>query len=352
MKFASIQALRAVAILLVIGSHTRGFENALGLHTAFINLIPFEATGVDLFFIISGFVMMYIHWDDFAKGRSLNFLVKRIVRIFPMYWIVTGVLALVFALYPQVVHHWESAHASLWMSLLLIPQNTQPLLYVGWTLVSEMYFYYVFTAFLAASRRTAWYLIGGWTVMLLIAQFFHFDDIPWMAVVFKNLSIEFIFGVCIAGMIKSGYFRFATPAVAAGLVLLSITAVIGLQHEEHWLMDEHLRFVMAGIPMALIVYGLAALEVQGHLRVPRPLQDIGDASYSIYLTHGLSYVALGRLLPLMLKHHLMLLVIVPVFSYVMAVLVGITTYRVLEKPLLKRLNGVYVSFFPKQRIAA
>ena len=142
----TLPATRGVAANLVVFSHlffVQAKYTTAGVLPAFA---LYGLAGVDMFFVLSGFIMVAV------AGRNIGpirFLWRRAARIYPTYWLVSlAVLALAIVA-PALVDSSVIAPISLWRSFLLVPGETVPLLAVGWTLVHEMYFYLVFAIFLA-----------------------------------------------------------------------------------------------------------------------------------------------------------------------------------------------------------
>ena len=112
MKFANIQALRAVAVVLVLAAHVHDFSDRFNSHWALDWLSPIGTWGVDLFFVISGFIMVVVHYDDFAEQKSpQRFFLRRVIRIYPLYWLVTLVIVVMLHV-PGVAHNWAGNRGS------------------------------------------------------------------------------------------------------------------------------------------------------------------------------------------------------------------------------------------------
>jgi len=333
--FKNVQALRAIAVLLVILAHVHDFSDRLHASNVFERLQPLGAWGVDLFFVISGFIMVVVHWDDFERpGSTKRFLIKRIARIFPLYWLVTLVLFTALHEVPGLTHHWVSASANVPLSLFLIPQeHGSPLLFVGWTLIYEMYFYYIFSALLRLRRSFAFRALALWAVVVFALQFVPaIQNNPYTSVLFGNMVIEFILGAVVgATVMKRRYVRPYQPLVLGSLALAA-TFIFAL-HGGLATNEGPFRFLTVGIPMAAIVYGAVILEVK-HRRVMTALQPLGDASYSTYLWHTIIFAALGRLLVDHFSGKLpapILFVLVPA----LVVVISFLLYRIVEVPLSK-----------------
>lgn len=264
--FRSIQALRAVAALLVVGHHLVG-KFGVG------------AAGVDIFFVISGFIMGIIGVHE-TPGQ---FVLKRLCRIVPLYWLVTllmcaGGLAGAFT-------RFSFDTTSLLKSLFFIPYfdpsgNIWPLIVPAWTLNVEMLFYVVFAAglFLGAP---VWSAIA--VLMALVAAGLLFS--PESAVLklwTTPLLIEFIAGLLFATVFRPRSALVGLVMVLCGVAGLTWAGIAG-RFDDSW------RALVWGLPAALIVCGTLAIERGGRWpeRALMWLERIGDSSYSLYLTHGL-----------------------------------------------------------------
>ncbi len=330
----NIQVLRAIAANGVLISHLLIVEQKYG-HAG--PVLPaashFGAFGVDLFFVISGFIMATI-----AMDRSWQqFLVDRARRILPPYWFYTT-LVLIVSLYAPAVVNSSFAHPpSIWRSYLLIPDTVDPLLAVGWTLIHEMYFYlcFAFMLFLVGLRGFRLpVLLLAWTAIVIIlnAVFNHYGvKSPVAAVVAHPLTLEFIFGVGIGMLIQKKTTVYAASALAAGILILIIVLSLpdtaeGLIAERNWS-----RPILVGVPCALIVYGAVAMEIKGASAAPGWLIALGNASYSTYLSHILVLSALGRLYAIVPDHNIYVEAAFVIICVVAANVAGLVSYRLIER---------------------
>src|ERR1700757_1478274 len=137
-EIRTIQTARAIAANLVIFSHLFLVQARYTAGTVLPAFTLYGIAGVDLFFVISGFIMVAVAGRD--RG-PIEFLWRRVTRIYPTYWLVSLAVLATALLAPTLVNSSITTPISLWRSFLLIPDRTFPLLAVGWTLVYEMYFY-------------------------------------------------------------------------------------------------------------------------------------------------------------------------------------------------------------------
>lgn len=260
---ANIQTLRFLAAAAVVYYHT-GF-GIFGVETEF--------GAVPVFFCISGYIMTMI-----TRKRSDGFLVRRIVRIAPMYWLLTLAYWSLITI-PLVVRPRELAITQpdlVIKSLLFVPYrnvagNMQPVLDVGWTLNYEMYFYAVFAACLLISRKWAPVVCGSTILVATIALSRFPNDLAQFYA--GHHVLYFVAGIVIF------YAAEVIPATKATVwAAAAVAAAYFLQG--FWL--PYVQFSPAALVLAALI-----LEKAGLRSDYKPLMLLGAASYAIYLGHFL-----------------------------------------------------------------
>lgn len=356
-QLIGIQYLRAVAALMVAYFHTSSlipqFEGPLnryllgGLHLS---------NGVDLFFVISGFIMVLTG----SNAAPRDFAVRRIIRIVPLYWTLTGALMLLALWKPEAFRATAASLEYLVKSLLFIPypnpgQGGQlfPLLVPGWSLNLEMFFYAVFTAilFLPRRRRIA---AAGLTFVIAAcgAALLRHSTFPYAREIrfFGDLRMfEFLFGMLIAEWYSKGLPRppAALPwAIAAGAFTVLFWGLPFLQLAPR---SVEQQFLENGLPAALIVLAAVALEPGLQRRPMRWLAYLGDASYSMYLGH-LFCLGAARLLWTragLVHDSLADAIGFAIFGIGLTIVGTIVIYRGLELPMLRFFQRTYRRSAPK-----
>jgi peptidoglycan/LPS O-acetylase OafA/YrhL len=346
----NIQALRAIAANGVLISHLLIVEQKYSHSGPLLSAdARFGAFGVDLFFVISGFIMATIatdtSWQKFLAGRAR--------RILPPYWFYTTLVLLVSLYAPAAVNSSFAHPPSLWRSYLLIPDTVDPPLAVGWTLIHEVYFYLCFALiiFLVRSRGfTLPFLLLTWMVAVVcldaVRKMNDMTD-PVAAVVVHPLTLEFVFGAMIGILIQRKIAACAAPALMAGIAALMMVVLwfpgtaAGLIADRNWM-----RPILIGAPCALIVYAAVAMEIRGALNAPRWLTTLGDASYSTYLSHVLVLSALGRLFAMAPNHNVYLEAAFVIIGIVTANAIGWLSCRLIERRPGKGPGAAKRSWFP------
>jgi peptidoglycan/LPS O-acetylase OafA/YrhL len=286
----SIQILRAVAAFGVLWHHAWHEMAARVGWPPLLDEFVIGAAGVDLFFVISGFVMVYASEPLFARsGAPRVFLARRIARIVPLYWAVTAILlayvTLVHRVFPPPFISTQGVIASfLFWPYPLNDGIMAPLHALGWTLNHEMFFYAAFAAAILLPRRAAVIAVTVAFALFVVAGRLVALPQP-LAFWSEPIILEFCFGMMIALAYREGVRipRALSIAVMIGaLAAFAASAVIGLHPP--W------RALEWGLPAAVLV---AALTLGRDAPQPgaagRALGFLGDVSYSLYLVHVLAF---------------------------------------------------------------
>jgi peptidoglycan/LPS O-acetylase OafA/YrhL len=340
MNFVSLQALRGLAALGVVLFHLLPFE-AKYLPGAAVVPAGFSAgrAGVDLFFVLSGFLAVWTTLGPGGAGVAQSFLLRRVTRIYPTYWfyciplVVAGIAApggLLSEHRPDVV-----------ASLLLIPNAAPPLLLVAWTLEFEVYFYLAFALLIwtRMGRRNRILSLVLWGAIVAAGRVLLAPSRTQalLDALLSPLVFEFLAGCAAAWLCAAGIARAKTAV--AGVVGCGILG-IGLLWSETLFGMPWLRVVVFGCGVALLLIGCFGEDMVVRRVLPRVIVRIGDTSYSLYLSHLFTIGAVGHALsrvapsvPLLgtpAGHAVVLCAVV-----VAALLVAEASYRWIERPLLR-----------------
>jgi exopolysaccharide production protein ExoZ len=340
-RLLTLQIMRGVAANLVVLSHLSIVEAKYTDAQTLPTFSFYGIAGVDIFFVLSGFIMVVVA----GKGiGAIEFLWRRAARIYPAYWLVSLVVLATSLVEPTRVNSSIQGPISLWRSFLLVPDSTLPLLAVGWTLIHEVYFYLVFAIFLALRIPI---LVGllGWGFVLLALKILGGDyaaSFPLMRVWTNPLTAEFMMGAVIGVVYDHKNMRGAAWAGAAGLATLaaSIVFVAPAVKLANSVYLDAWRVMLFGMPAALIIYWLVALEQKTVQMPARLLVALGDWSYATYLTHVLVLSAIGRIIYALALPGAMSSAALIVVGFLAVNLVGAFVFRFFERPALALLRRV------------
>jgi exopolysaccharide production protein ExoZ len=340
-KIQNIQALRGAAVLLVLATHIQVMEDRFGGGERLLpDILKFGNSGVDIFFVISGFIMVVISRGQFQRVGALgSFLYRRVIRIYPLYWLYSIPVFAIFLVAPTSVRGMQNGQFDLIDSFFLLPSFFTPVLGQGWTLEYEVYFYLVFAMalLLPEKRLPRFLLVWGLAVAAGYNIYITHDVLLGSATIMlitRPLTIEFIFGACVALAIRRGWWRGDWLCLVGGCLLLPVSSFFFDPLD-----IEGLRVFCFGLPALLILYGAVSLEKRARFQFPRWLQEIGDASYSIYLSHILVIAAVGRIWSAVRRPGLWENALAILVMAVAALGWGRASYRLIEQPLLRALQS-------------
>lgn len=289
MIFVLLQILRGVAASMVVFHHyvasqlERQFEVQQWIE-------DLGGSGVDIFFVISGFIMMITQSDPERPASARDFLLRRLVRIAPLYWALT-IAAFALALLAGDAVHADFSLQKALSSMLFLPfgsgidmemnAHTAYVIPMAWTLTYEWYFYLVFAVTLALGLQPVARLgvMAGWFAVSVAAAFILQPASLILQMAGNPIVFEFLLGCLVAILYRKGYRLGGLQAVA-----LAAAAVFLLSNIFHQTAFE--RILLWGVP-AFMLIAAASLYQAGRLDliILRPLVRLGDISYSLYLSH-------------------------------------------------------------------
>ena len=296
----SIQALRGLAVLGVIAFHCQTVEQKYSAGDFLLpNFLLLGQSGVDLFFVISGFIMVTVTHGRFAREReSLRFLWGRCTRIYPTYWFYYCLTAAVFLVKPQWVNTSQGHQVNLFTSFFLLPDPHLPIVMVAWSLIHELWFYLVFAMMLQFRERFLLPALFLWGAIIIAFNCLFTPDglSPGARIVLHPYSLQFVLGALAGVFSSSRYWQHFTPQIALLGISLTVAGGLPFVYAHNILENADLsRALTMGLLYTLLIISCTALEKNGRVRVPRMMQFLGDISYTVYLSHILVLNAVGRL---------------------------------------------------------
>jgi exopolysaccharide production protein ExoZ len=324
-QFLSIQYLRAFAALGVVAYHASPAEHPFMVGNA----------GVDIFFVISGFIMWSITQE--RRTSPLSFLKSRLIRIVPLYWLITALLvggAVVFPkLFPNLKIDIPYAVGSFLFVPIRPPGSAEngpiwPVLVQGWTLNYEMFFYVLFCICLLLKPHLRLAALSLALLCCVVSGLFYSGSNAIVHSFTDPILLEFMAGVLLGVCVR----RDSLPSrpwgywfAGFGIILLLVFAITSVTQP---------RLFAWGIPAVLVVGGAVVLDTKGRIPQLRLLKLVGDSSYSIYLSHGLALSVLGKIMPRS-----------DIFSFIAmfaAIGIGIAVWYLAERPLTEILKRWFV----------
>jgi exopolysaccharide production protein ExoZ len=344
---ASIQFLRFIAAALVVFDHSAlALSHYAGsaISSRFLESARFGASGVHIFFVISGFIMVYTSFrrKNDVGFSTARFLTRRFVRIYPIYFVYCALYVL---FYHQVFGVSYLSVPDLIGTLLLLPGYSQKIIGQGWTLAYEVYFYVCFAIAMIVGLKRGLFVLTAFFLGSVLLRFVVDVGSPAAFVFTSSLLLEFLFGAWIAYTVLSGTRMpgaVALAMVAVGLVGYAAGFAFGFSR-----LPSMLTW---GVPSALLVGGVVFVESNGKL--PSFIQRwsfLGDSSYSLYLLHVLLIDALIELflrtntglIGLVSQHRPLGTLALCCILVCCCTLVSLMAYQMLERVIHRRLRDVF-----------
>ena len=286
-KITSLQVYRGIAAILVMLYHVTD-QSPSKFGVVFLqNSFLFGFIGVDFFFVLSGFIILYVHNQNIGNPKELrSYLIKRFIRLFPIYWSVAFIKIVTIYLIPSSAKSYETDLLYILKSLLLIPQDKLPIIGAAWSLSYEILFYLLFGIVILIGFRWAHRLLLVWVVAIIGFWGLRFIQIPifenslFISFLLKEQNLEFIFGCLAAYLLLNKEIKYSGIIMLGGGLLFSLWCFVinnGNQVFSYTL--------TVGFAAFLLILGSALTEKRKYIKWPKILVFLGDASYSIYLTH-------------------------------------------------------------------
>lgn len=344
----ALQWLRGLAAVIVVVFHSTEQLYIQGLASADW-VFHMGSKGVDLFFVISGFIITYAHRADFGRPDFVGiYTLKRIGRIIPLYWSIFLPLLFIRLIIPDVGHS-EDLHVNrVFTSLFLIPQSELPILGVAWTLSYELFFYFLFGV--AIWNKRFGLAVGVVLAGLCVAVPFMVsaENLPFpLRFILSPYNLEFGFGVIAAVLFTRGKQNFSWGAIAL-MVGLGV-ALYGIGHLVSF--DMLKRAALWGGGGALLTYVACVfgglIDPAKHIWA-RFAEMVGSSTYSIYLVHYPLLVACSKFFDKFLPNYPVTCMLIGIFGSIAA---GMVTYYIIEAPQQKAI-GRYIKGLQERKKAA
>ena len=339
----NVQALRGLAAFLVIFVHLERLAELAGLPRG---ITVFGNSGVDVFFVISGLIMVATTYG--RRETAAGFLRKRVSRIVPLYWVVTLAVFAIALTAPRLMQSTTASVPGLVKSLAFIPYarpdgSMHPVVFLGWTLNYEMMFYLLFALGMLAPNRLLGVgaTLGALVLAAGVGRAFPQRD-PLLAFYTAPVILEFgggmVLGVLLVKERLPSSRRLGWLAILAAAVAL-LAMVLG-----PWIWRPDVdRSLMFGIPAVVIVAAALIAERAGLTCSAGWIQLLGAASYSIYLTHFFCTQAIVLVAERFARLGPAFLFLLVPLAFILIAVVGVVVHKTVELPLTNFARRLLVS---------
>jgi exopolysaccharide production protein ExoZ len=339
-RLSGIEAARGIAAIMVVFYHAaRHLKSDYGF-MPWYGVSQFGHAGVDFFFVLSGFIIFFVHSRDLGcPSRIFIYFERRYIRIYPLFWfsLIVG-LALValsskknFPSFKVILEH-----------ATLLPFGGE--VGVAWTLQHEIVFYLIFATAII-NRKLGVLTFVSWFSFIFISWSMGYGplDLPLLSTLASMFNLEFFFGMLSAYLISVEKIKRVLLIFIVGVITFcSFALAENLNVFNGYAASAQIAY---GLSSMLIVIGLAGTNLKGYLNSPTVLKKIGKASYSIYLLHLPCIGVIYKLLAISkLQTFLSIEIIYPVISCG-AILTCIVISKFIEYPLMNMVRGFNIAVF-------
>ena len=334
--FSGVQFLRYIAALLVVVTHSTGSYNEKILDLGAGHYWFLGMSGVDIFFVISGFVMASTveRFQDNSSAYK-EFALRRIIRVVPLYWAATSLKVVLAILLPSLAVHSKLDITYILSCYLFIPALNAdnaylPILTVGWTLIYEMFFYLMICVALFF-RFNVLKFVSTLFIILSLASLIKHEGSSVFSYFTSPIILEFCYGMLVYFIVN----RYMEQLQGWGgiFIVLGIMVLFFIDVKQ----STDLRFIYWGIPAFMIVLGVSLTEELFRNRFLSKFSYLGDASYSLYLLHPF-------VIPFMMlvigRYDLASKSMSVIACIVISTCVAVVSYERIEKPITKYLNDL------------
>ncbi|EKN66445.1 hypothetical protein BABA_15087 [Neobacillus bataviensis LMG 21833] len=342
----SLQYIRGIAATFVLLLHATSLFKVYHHYSYLNNFFRAGYMGVDIFFVLSGFIIYFVHRPDIGNKEKLKpFLLKRFIRVYPVYWVVLLVVTPLYFLIPSFGEGFETNPMFIIKSWLLIPDIHFPILNVAWSLRHEVLFYIIFGLILIfnKNRKVSYSVIALWLTTTCLLFIFMPRDIwegqnIWIKFLFNPYNIDFALGSLAAHLFVSKENKlknFGKLSLFFGLIWFAFS----WYNQFSKIIEVH-RIIAWGIPAFFIIFGLVSLESKGKLRHINILFILGNASYSIYLINYISVSFLNKIFNYLNLYDIFGYFISITLCVIITLIAGCILHYVIEMPLIKFIKGL------------
>lgn len=337
-----LQAYRGLAAILVLFHHsTLLARDYFNIDSQIINSLYGGKGGVQFFFVLSGFIIYYIHKLDINQPSTLKvYFLKRFIRVYPIYFVVTLMIVPVFFMVPSFGSDYYRTLPSIVTSFLLIPYIEEPHIGVAWTLTHEIFFYLLFATLIINSKIGWAIIVSGLVLIFINASSYTTLEYPLTFLLSPNNALFFL-GMLAAIILKNNLYRVnynqvAIPLFIIGNIVLIFTVIAYslAKYEPDILIDNTIIISLFGLGSFLIILQSGNTYLESVFEKRKFLLILGNASYAIYLIHYPVITFVSKIIRYFQIHEYLSGYLIYAILITAGITSGLVLHFFIERPLL------------------
>jgi len=349
MRLTSLHFLRAIGAIFIVVSHSHGLIRKRFESLEFTEYFwqveqgytkVFGAIGVDLFLVLSGFFAFYTTWN--RKQDAKEFLKKRLIRIYPIWWVGLACLV-ILSLVPGASAHYSfyQVFNSILLNPIYIGGSVKPILEIGWTLHYIVFYYLAITVLIfmkLKSMQVLQVLTAIFTCLSVIGIFID-NSIAIVEVITNSRTLAFTLGGWLAFIVIEKPIKWKKAHTVLALSIIALL-VLSFVFVDSWRLSAPTLFSRSTIAVSIILLFVFHPNLK-KLNYPKIFNLCGDASYSIYLFHMFPLMIISGLWKrgIMLPPSFLPPFLTWFILIFLGVLGGVIAYQVFEKPIFTYLKN-------------
>lgn len=338
-RLSMIQFSRALVPIMVmlfhlsLSMHEYYNFNLLGLYK-----LPMSG-GVSYFFALSGFMMYYVYQSNFGQPKQWKkYFINRFIRIYPLYWILTLILLPFLLVYPWYGAGHETKMGTIISSFLLSPNPSgdPPVLIPAWSLKFTVLFYLMFSLSFLPRPKIGKAILAIWGVICATVFLGYIPVTNFMTeFIFNEINLILLGGMCAA------YFVTHVRINWFFSLLFTVTGILGFPFMWKNSLNPvyDINFDLGtGFVSILLIIGISSIDLKKDIRIPKSLNYLGNAAFSIYLSHNMSLDFFNEMFS---RYHLYPALggwALSIILFIIMVSIGSLVHSYLEKPLINWLK--------------
>jgi exopolysaccharide production protein ExoZ len=354
-RFAGLEIGRGIAALLITLFYATGFYEKYYGVSVFGNPFRGGHAGFEYFFVLAGFFIYTVHASDIGRpGRLGSFAYRRAIHVYPMYWLVVGLLIAAMLAVPSLGAEKGITPGKALLDFLMIPREGALVLPPSWALQREMVFYVAFGLLLLVPRL-GMAVFAVWQAAILVNTASPFAGNAITEVALDITNIGFAFGMIGAYLVMKD--RIPAPRLLALLGLAGFAA--GMIAEWYYVDTVPMRAPVFGetiektyynVCAAITIPALATWEQRSAWRIPRFLAVFGGAAYMLFLINQPVTSMMVKLLASSALNPVLTAEMAYSINIAVAVAVAVALHLIVEKPVLSRLSAAKASRPPSSGV--